>query len=368
MAALEDDGVLRRGVEQVRLAFPRIDAGLHAVEERGGTPGPHHGVIDPRPDRLDARRNEKLTLSASRLEALGACPLRYLYASVLWLRPPDDPELDPDRWLDPLQRGTILHAVFEGTLRTAHERGIQLTDPAFLQLALDALEVHATRAKEEIPAPGEGVRRRELSGLADDVRSFVRMLRERLPHWVALELRFGTGEDDHLVLQLPGGEIRLRGAVDRVDEDLHGLRVVDYKSGVARGYGGNSGTFAGGRRLQHAIYAEAAERILGGDVVAGEYHFPTRRGENEVHAFSRVEMAALPELLGHMLDAVEAGTFVPTDDPDDCRFCDFAAVCRVRQGAFGKVDSPMADWSKEYLQMGLSPAFEHLRKVRTFED
>jgi hypothetical protein len=183
-----------------------------------------------------------------------------------------------------------------------------------------------------------------------------------------LELRFGGDENDALVLEVPGGQVRLRGAVDRVDEDLQGLRVVDYKTGVSRDYRGSTGAFNGGRRLQHAVYAEAAERILGGDVVAGEYHFPTRRGENEIHPFPRVGLAGLPDLLGHMLDATAAGTFVPTDNPDDCRFCDFAAVCRASPEGYGKTKSPMADWSKEYLQTGRSPAFEHLRAVRAFEE
>jgi len=367
MRALADGDVLHAGVGAVRAAFPRLDAGLTATADRDGPPGPHHGLVEPRPDEFDPRRNQGLVVSASRLEGLGACPLRYLFSSVLRLYPPDDPQLDPDRWLDPLQRGSLLHAVFEATLRSAHDGGIRPGDAAFPQLALDALDAESARALEEVPAPGEGVRQRELMGLAEDVRSFVRMVREHGPHWVALELRFGGGDEDALVLQVPGGEVRLRGAVDRVDEDLQGLHVVDYKTGMSWGYSAGTGAFNGGRRLQHAIYAEAAERVLGGEVVAGEYHFPTRRGENERHVFPRLELEGLPALLGHMLDATEAGTFLPTDNADDCRFCDFAEVCRVSRDSYGKTHSPLADWSNEYLQTGLSPAFEHLKAVRDFE-
>ena len=68
-----------------------------------------------------------------------------------------------------------------------------------------------------------------------------------------------------------------------------------------------------------------------------------------------------------MLDGVAAGHFVPTDDPDDCSFCDFAEVCRVRKGAFGKTSSPLAEWSREHANAGLLPAFEQLKRVRTFE-
>jgi len=368
MRALGDGDVLRSGVGAVRAAFPRLDAGLTAAAARAGAPGPHHGVVEARPDELDPRRNAELVVSASRLEGLGACPLSYLFSSVLRLYPPDDPELDPDRWLDPLQRGTLLHAVFEATLRSAHDGGVRPGEAAFAQAAMDALESASARLREEIPAPGEGVRRRELAALAEDVRSFVRMVREHGPRWVALELRFGVGGEDALVLQIPGGEVRLRGAVDRIDEDLEGLHVVDYKTGVARDYRSGTGAFHGGRRLQHGIYAEAAEQLLGGEVVAGEYHFPTRRGENERHVFPRLQLAGLPELLGHMLDATAAGAFLPTDNPDDCRYCDFAEVCRARRDGYGKAHSPLADWSKEHMQGEGSPVFEHLRAVRTFED
>ena len=67
---------------------------------------------------LDPRVNPDVVLSASRLEDLGTCPLRYLYRTVLRLRPPDDPEFDPDRWLNALERGSLLHAV---ALNMRHE-------------------------------------------------------------------------------------------------------------------------------------------------------------------------------------------------------------------------------------------------------
>lgn len=369
MKALGSGGVLRTGVAAVRRAYPRLDAGLTAGHERvHGMPGPHHGVVTPRPDDFDPRRNPSLVVSASRLETLGACPLRYFYQGVLRIRPPDDPELDPDRWIDALQRGSLLHAVFEGTLRGAREAGLKLDDDAFERLALETLAAQIRVARERIPTPGEGVTRREVVGLEEDVRSFVRMVRERGGRWVALELRFGLGDDEPVVMDVTGGQIRLRGAVDRVDESLEGLRVVDYKTGQARGHQAGSGAFNGGRRLQHALYTEAVERRLGGSVVAGEYHFPTRRGENTVYVYPRLSLAAAPDLLGHMLDGVAAGSFVPTDDADDCRFCDFADICRVEQDGWGKVLSPPAEWSGEHLSVGLSPAFAHLKRVRGFEE
>lgn len=367
MAELGRGEVLREGVDVVARAFPRLTAGLARRAALNGPPGPHHGVVSPRPDELDPRRNPSLVVSASRLEALGACPLRYLHSSVLRVRPPDDPQLDPDRWLDALRRGALLHGVYERCLREARVRGVQIEEEAFEQLALESLGKGIVRMQAEMPVPGEGALRRESAALENDVRSFVRMIRRTGAPWVALELKFGLGDDEPVVLDVEGSPLRLRGAIDRIDEDLAGLRVVDYKTGAARDFAG-TGIFNGGRRLQHALYAEVAEARLRREVVSGEYHFPTIRGENRSVPFDRGALARVTPLLALMLEGVVEGYFVPTDRTDDCRFCDFAEICRARGSGFGKMDSPLAEWSEEHANAGLWPAFTSLKRVRGFED
>lgn len=367
MSSLDAGNVLRQGRDAVRASFPQLEAGLTAHSARiDGTPSSIHGVVTARPDELDPRRNEEIVLSASRLEALGACPLRYLHSSVLRLYPPDDPELDPDAWLDSRERGSLLHAVFDGSLREAKDSGTRLDDPAFEALALDRLAEGIARLRREVPIPGEGTLARERAALAEDVRSFVRMVRESSPQYAALELRFGLGEDEPVELPLTDGSVRLRGAIDRVDQDLAGLHVIDYKTGTPYGY--EKGVFDGGRRLQHAVYAHVAEERLQNDVVDGQYHFPTRRGQNQSFVYGRVDLAPIGELLDIMLDGVAAGHFVPTNEKDDCKFCDFAPVCRARRVDWGGMVSPLAEWSEELSNIGLHPAFEHLKRARMFED
>jgi hypothetical protein len=40
------------------------------------------------------------------------------------------------------------------------------------------------------------------------------------------------------------------------------------------------------------------------------------------------------------------GRFLPTESRDDCRYCDFAAVCRVSVNEWGGAESPRADWAR----------------------
>lgn len=367
MAELGRDEVMRTGVERVGAAFRGLGAGLALRSESEAGPGPGRGVVRSRPDLFDPRRNASLVISASRLEELGTCPLRYLHSVVLGIRPPDDPVLDPDRWLDPLRRGALLHGVYEETLRRARDGGIETSGPELEELAAEILEHAIMRMQAEMPVPGEGALRREAAELASDVRSFVRMVRELGAPWVALELTFGLGDDEPMVLRTGTGELRLRGAIDRIDEDLEGLRVIDYKTGVARDFAG-SGTYNGGRRLQHALYAHVAERRLSGSVAQAGYHFPTIRGENRAVMFERLELAGVVTLLDLMLEGAASGSFVPTERPEDCKFCDFATVCRARDTGYGKVESPLAEWSAEHLNAGVWPAFAPLKRVRTFED
>jgi CRISPR/Cas system-associated exonuclease Cas4 (RecB family) len=367
MAELGRDEVLRAGTDAVARAFPTLGAGLAARRAAEERPGPERGVLSPRPDVYDPRRNPSLVVSASRLEDLGTCPLRYLQSAVLGIRPPDDPELDPERWLDPLRRGALLHRVFEETLRQVRALGLTFDDARVDELSIDALASAITNMRAEMPVPGEGALQRERSALENDVRSFLRMVRQQGAPWIALELHFGLADDEPVVLETPKGRLRLRGAIDRIDEDLGGLRVVDYKTGVAREFAG-TGTFHGGRRLQHAIYAHVAEQRLGGAVSLAGYHFPTIKGQNQEHMFARLPLAGVTSLLDRLLDGIAEGSFVPTERAEDCKFCDFTAVCRVRESGYGKVHSALAEWSEEHLNAGVWPAFAALKRVRKFED
>ena len=365
--ALETDGILASGTDVVRAAHPGLGAGLDAAAARtADTATAHHGVITPRRS-LDPRENPDLVLSASGLEDLGACGLRYFYRYALGIRKPEEPELDPDAWLSAMDRGRLLHSVFETLLSEARARGLRAGEEAFTALALEVLDRETRLMAREVPPPGEAVRRRELRELRADVRSFAHMMEGRDDRWRALELRFGFGGDPPAPLELTSGEIRLRGAIDRVDEMPGGLVVVDYKTGGTGRYERRHGIFNGGRRLQNLVYTLAAEWALESDVSRMEYHFPTWRGQNEVIGFERPEVERGRRLIDLLLRTVADGRFLPTEDADDCRFCDYRPICRHRtEGWRRDWETPLADWAQEHHET--LPEYRERRDIRVWDD
>ena len=354
------------GMAQVRAAFAGLAGGLTAREALGSPePGPHHGIVEPRPELWDPRRNPELIVSASRLETLGRCPHQYLLKYVLRARVPDQPA-GPDTWLAPNHRGTLLHRVFDRTLKQARQDDLAHTDERFFEFALGMLDEAAEETRAEIAPPSEVVFLRERDDLRRDLRVWVASLQEVGVEWVDFEMEFGPDRDHPPVLvQLPGGKFWTLGAIDRVDRLPDGsLRIVDYKTGSPTKYARKTGIFDGGRRLQHFIYSRAAEALLDAPVDRMEYRFPSERGKNDSRVFTRAQLASGADLIDGMLNMVSHGHFLPTETSDDCRYCDYAAACRIRRDDRGNVaDAPLAEWAAEYAEE--LDAYEPLLRART---
>jgi ATP-dependent helicase/nuclease subunit B len=345
--ALWNGRVLRRGDDVVRQSFPHLARGYEAARQRQGPEvSAYHGVIPPRP-KLDPASDAGTIFSATRLEALGSCPRRYLYQYLLGIQEPDDPEWDPEAWLTARERGSLLHAVYEATLAEAREQELALDDVAFENLALARLEDEVEQMTHRVPPPSPVVLRAEVEALEQDVRSFVELIRRQRPDWIGLEYRFGPGERD-VAVTIGGRPVRLRGAIDRVDRVGPGLlRVVDYKTGGTRGYRPTR-PFNGGRRIQHLLYTLAAEHLLGERVEAMEYHFPTRRGQNEVVRYDEAALQRGAVVLETLFAIARSGHFTTTEDPGDCRFCAFAPICRASTDDYGSTRCPEVAWVKEH--------------------
>ena len=137
----------------------------------------------------------------------------------------------------------------------------------------------------------------------------------------------------------------MHGVVDRVDELPDGrLRVVDYKTGKRERFeqSGHRARFDGGRQIQPGLYVKAVEAVLARPVAVFEYRFPTERGQQHVEPVDEDAVQGTLEVAGRLLETIESGRFLATNEDQDCRFCNLAAICRVTETPWGDVSSPPA--------------------------
>ncbi|HEY0672914.1 MAG TPA: PD-(D/E)XK nuclease family protein [Longimicrobiales bacterium] len=348
LSMMSDEGIIHAAQHVVRNAFPGLNRGLIARDERATrSVNAFHGLVSGR-DSLDPRITGEV-VSPSRLESLGTCALRYFYRYVLQIRPPDIPQFDPDVWLDPRNRGSLLHDVYEQALRDARIRGIEVLSSDFESLAQQQLKHACLKWRGLVPPPSDTVYQREVTELRADVSAFASMCRDDGARWRELELQFGQDGERAVIVPLLGGRIKLQGRIDRVDENENGeLVVIDYKTGSAAPYRGVA--FDGGRRLQHYLYAIAVEQLLGQKVARMEYRFPTARADNAIVDYDVANLTAGREVISALLDNVAAGRFLPTDDRHDCTFCDFQTCCRVTKTR-NETHSPLAAWANNLAPM-----------------
>jgi hypothetical protein len=181
------------------------------------------------------------------------------------------------------------------------------------------------------PTPLWDYRRQELEQiLAETVTALVEASPGYTP--TALEQVFGLKGQPALVIQGDGGELRLRGFIDRIDRGPDGrLRVIDYKAGSTPI---SARDLTEGRRVQLALYALAARDALGmGDVSGGFYwHIsPAKASSLKLEKFKGGVETALQVAANHALRyavAVRAGHFQPQPSSGSCPgHCPAAAFC-----------------------------------------
>lgn len=350
---IADGALLLDGGHLVRSAFPGLDAGLRSMEVAAAPePGAYQGIVPLAAGVLDPTAHAGTEISPSSLERLSACPLAWFYRYGLSLRLPEDHEYDAEQWLDALQRGALLHELFESFGRAYQDRQDELgNDDArvhMLAIAADAIE----RWRERVPPPGEAVFESEADELRRAAIAFLQMERDLAERgeggqWKYFEYGFGAGMPSGPYPLGGGRALAVRGRADRVDVLRDGtLRVVDYKTGKADRFAKRTrdGVFNGGRRLQPALYAAALGALIGAPVSRFEYRFPTERGRNEIVTYTSTELRDARDIVDGLLRYLESGSFIPTSDSDDCGYCDYQSICRARRVGY-KTESPRAAWA-----------------------
>ncbi|WP_262687667.1 PD-(D/E)XK nuclease family protein [Paenibacillus baimaensis] len=274
--------------------------------------------------------------SASRLELYGRCPKKFFYQEIIGVRAKEVALYDRTRWLDAMQRGSLLHEIFDQYLIDSKGRRTDLNgslghDLTFLnEITEEVLRQYA----KEVPAPSMHILHKEAESIRKDVNIFYLSEQRRTSIPVFTELQLHR-EGKPLVLEFSNElSIPIKGFVDRVDRVApHHYKIYDYKTGNPRKYKQNE-CFSRGTQLQLPLYGLAVEQWMketGFDpeaqIVASAYYFPTERGMGEEVSRPQNRREDLESLLYNMMESMRTGLYPPAIDPIGCTWCDYNSVC-----------------------------------------
>lgn len=331
---LDESGKRKEGWETVLRVYPHLAEGYRAQSLRYSERlTAYDGWLQSTGSEEAEKDHHNSYISASQLEQYAGCGLKYFFSSVLKLRPKEAAEFDRVRWLQPNERGSLLHLIFRRYLELATENGTRpaATDRAVLdQITESVIEEYAVA----IPAPSPHVFTKECVEIRRDVDIFYRQEEDNAAQPCFFELEL-TLDGEPMEVVLPGNvRFRLKGFVDRVDRiGPHRYRITDYKTGSPSKYS-PSEYFSGGTQLQHALYAAAVEQWLRQTrrdpeavVVEADYAFPTERGRGDFVRRMQNRREELALVISRLLESRARGLYLPTRDLKLCVWCDYQAVC-----------------------------------------
>ena len=333
-------------------AVPALARGVTAAQQRsGGVFGPWTGgLTHPVPAAVTAQLTG--TFSATSLQRYAECPFRYYLQYVLGVRPLEEPDEDKT---GAAERGSAVHSVLERLVRAAIGAGKAPAAPWSPAEHASAQQMLAEQA-DRMLAEGKAGR---AAPWAVQVERWRRQLRQMLVADDAYRAAHGTvprdvehafGRDDQplLALDLPGGQIRLAGSIDRVDETSDGeLVVIDYKTGKSAKYetfprcdgaaDADTDLTERGTRLQLPLYALAVRQAYGGAAtpVSAYYWFVDEKDTRLGGPVGQPAVNRFHEVLGVLTEGIGDGAFPARPGVFDafyrsfesCSWCPFDRVC-----------------------------------------
>ena len=284
---------------------------------------------------------ERGGISPTALATYLRCQLRFYYHYVSNLVEPDDTD---DELIDNRVFGNIFHKAAEIIYTQLKE----LTGNNITKSAIDSLlesDVEIQRAVDE--AFRSEYAHPVIDGLQlinrEVIIKYVRLLLETDRQHTPFNIMLLEGYVD-----MPWGDTKIGGIIDRLDRVASGIRVIDYKTGTRlqkklpdveaifdpRNVPGHSDYY-----LQAFIYsyivrqqydcAVSPQLLFIQHAGANDYNPTLTMGNRPVEDIADVAKQFI-ELLQKLLDEIchPEGSFIPTDDADRCRSCPYAKLCR----------------------------------------
>ena len=281
--------------------------------------------------------------SPSVLQQYARCPYRFALRGIHGLRPAEPPA--GIQRMDPATRGEVYHAVQFELFRDLSQGESLPVTPDNLDAALNRLDAVlqqvAQRFEADLAPAIPQIWHLEVQAIRADLRGWLQQTSALESDWTPqyYELSFGLHEP---VGRNPGGRdprsrkqpveveggFRLQGSIDLVERHASGvLRVVDHKTG--RVPEPRPELVGNGEILQPALYALAAEQILGERVAFGRLYYSTIAQNYTAVDVPLNDWARqrATQVLRVVDDAMRAGFLPAAPRKDGCKRCEYLPVC-----------------------------------------
>ncbi|MFW6115064.1 MAG: PD-(D/E)XK nuclease family protein [Thermodesulfobacteriota bacterium] len=312
----------------------------------------YDGLVSGSPAFLRYRSGLRQVFSASRLDLIANCPMRYLFQTLYELEPIE--ELKQELSFKDL--GSHIHALlkllFEEIVkhgRNVASLGLSRAAPMARDIAaqyfshlgylerldwfevqkrdiIDGLDVATGRADEELPSR---------QGL---LAHLLRFESQHLGDEQIVDLEHRFGNEDAIPVSL--GRTQVQGYIDRIDkmDDQEVYFIYDYKTGKAPGPGAVKRGLS--FQLPGYIAALAAERG-GTKPIAAAYYSINRKELAENSPFSSplgynfpyktgIDLTGttlIQDYVNKLIDLLDRGIFHHSTDELMCSFCEFKYAC-----------------------------------------
>jgi len=262
--------------------------------------------------------------SPSVLQQYARCPYRFALRGIFGLRAAEQPT--GVQRMDPATRGELYHAVQFDLLR----------GPDPLDRLDEVLQSVAVRFEAKLAPAIPQIWRAEIDALRADLRGWLQQRAAAEKDWTPqfAELSFGLrdpmGHDPGSrkePVELDGGFL-LQGSIDLVERHTSGiLRVVDHKTG--RVPDPRPEIVGLGEVLQPALYALAAEKMLGEAVSVGRLYYSTiaqnyATVDVTLHDWVRHRASQVLRVID---EAMRNGFLPAAPRKDGCKRCEYLPVC-----------------------------------------
>ena len=288
-----------------------------------------------------------MVFSASSIDVFLSCPKKFFYKYIAKLDPREDDEYERTAWLDPAQKGTLIHSILENYVKNVIiELNIINFDNSKFEGIFDA---ECNNMIEKVPYLSETAYNMQKKEYKRDCKNAIDNLLERMndENFVPVRTEMGFGKDNPVEIQVNGVDtIKFTGSIDRVDSlGENKYRIVDYKTGKYEKMK-NKRNDTHDLLIQDYIYALVLEKVFDDtkkEVIQSSYEFPCDGN-------AQLKTKITPEVKGDTLSKLEEilnsirkmeyegcneNKEKYIDYERTCKYCKYSELCNAEINAWG---------------------------------